>query len=71
MARTHASPERETGDPEDLPRGLIQLARHIARDCVNPGTYTITLEVPKVRGQPQAAEISRIEKIRILKIRQN
>lgn len=56
--------------PIDLPPSLISLVRQIARDCAAPGRYTITLEVPPHRGRPRTAVISRLERIRILEIRQ-
>jgi hypothetical protein len=45
--------------------------RQIARDCAAPGVYLITLTVPHHKRHPPTAEISRIERIRILELRTN
>jgi hypothetical protein len=55
--------------PADLPPALVSLVRQIARDCAAPGRYAILLEVPNHKGRPGTAEISRLERIRILEIR--
>ena len=69
MSQEQPDGDGEVAMPEDLPAGLVRLARQIARDCVTPGTYAITLEVPHASGMPRTAEISRLERLRILEIR--
>jgi hypothetical protein len=48
----------------DLPPWLQQMARHIARDCARPGTYTITLVVPDHKRAARIIDIDRVEAIR-------
>jgi hypothetical protein len=62
--------EAHSSSHADLPPALVSLVRQIARDCAAPGRYTITLEVPDHKRRPRTAEISRVERIRILEIKQ-
>jgi hypothetical protein len=55
--------------PPDLPPALVSLVRQIARDCAAPGVYLITLEVPHHKRGARTAEISRLERIRILELK--
>lgn len=64
----NGSPGRSDSLPADLPPALVSLVRQIARDCAAPGIYIITLEVPPHKRHPRKAEISRVERIRILRI---
>lgn len=68
MRGDEASRERSQCVPADLPPSLVSLVRQIARDCAAPGRYTIVLEVPDHKGRPGLAEISRLERIRVLEI---
>lgn len=50
--------------PQDLRPETISLARELER--LPPGTYTIKIEKPDLKGIPWRAEIDRTEKIRIV-----
>jgi hypothetical protein len=54
----------------DLPDWLIQLARQIGRDCGRSGTYTITIVVPDHSRAPRVVDISRVEGIRKMEIKE-
>ena len=58
--------QEETHHPTDIPPELLTLARHIARSCRTPGTYTLTFTVSPHKARIATAQITKQETIRTL-----
>ena len=55
--------------PADLPPHIVSLARAIARDCKQPGHYTVSLDVSPHAGEPLSATITRTERLRVMELK--